>query len=103
MKSTSKKVYEALTGHVETRSKYKWVIVWVEGLSYRTGEKIKSIDRHGNITYTTKLTDAMRIESDHLMNFKRRLLQCKIHGTFHAVTYAPKGTIYLKDKQTYAL
>lgn len=94
MKSTSKKVYEALTGHVGTRSKYRWVIVWVEGLSYRTGEKIKSIDRRNGITYTCNLTEALRVKENYLDNFR---LILKYHGmtaSFVPVTYAPKGTVF---------
>ncbi len=95
MKSTANKVYEALTGHVETRSKFRWVIVWVEGLSYRTGEKIKSIDEHGNITYTCKLTDAMRIRDNDLAYFNIRMRnEGGIQASYIPTRYAPKGTIY---------
>ena len=85
----------------------QYYIVWIEGFEYRTGEKIKSIKPYtgsgSGIVYTTKLTDAMRVEKrdiPELINELRRrgLAEWAItsNNTFIKTTYAPKGTIYKK-------
>lgn len=76
----------------------QYYIVWIEGLSYKRGEKIKSIGRYGNIEYTTKMTEAMRVKEKDVAELKHFL---KRHGVanwtlenaFVRVGYAPVGTI----------
>ena len=75
-----------------------YYIVWIEGLSYKRGEKIKSLGLYGNIEYTTKMTEAMRIKEEAIPQMKHFL---KRHGisdwalenAFVRVDYAPAGTI----------
>lgn len=77
----------------------QYYIVWIEGLSYKRGEKIKTIEQYGNIEYTTKMTEAMRIKEEAIPQMKHFL---KRHGisnwtlenAFVRVSYAPKGTLY---------
>ena len=76
----------------------QYYIVWIEGLSYKRGEKIKTIEQYGNIEYTTKMTEAMRVKEKDVTNLKAFL---KRHGVsdwtlenaFVMVGYAPAGTI----------
>ena len=76
----------------------QYYIVWIEGLSYKRGEKIKTIEQYGNIEYTTKMTEAMRVKEKDVTNLKAFL---KRHGVsdwtlenaFVRVGYAPAGTI----------
>ena len=75
-------------------------IVWVEGLDYRDGEKIKALTDDGAI-YTTKMGDAMRIRQCDIPYMKDYM---KRHGfaewcikgdyTFMKTSYVPKGTLY---------
>lgn len=76
----------------------QYYIVWIEGFHYKRGEKIKSIGRYGNIEYTTKMTEAMRVKEKDVAELKHFL---KRHGVsnwtlenaFVMVGYAPVGTI----------
>ncbi len=76
----------------------QYYIVWIEGFHFFRGEKIKSIDHHGNIEYTTKMTEAMRVKEKDVIKLKHFL---KRHGisdwtlesAFVRVSYAPAGTI----------
>jgi hypothetical protein len=76
-----------------------YYIVWIEGLSWKEGEKIKSIDHNGSIEYTTKMTEALRIKPEDVHVFKHWL---KRHGianwtlesAFVRTSYAPKDSIY---------
>jgi hypothetical protein len=76
----------------------KYFIVWIEGLEYFDGEKIKSFTDTG-VNYTTKMTEAIRVKKDGIPEVKAYL---KRHGfadwvingnTFIGTSYAPKGTI----------
>ena len=75
-----------------------YYIVWIEGLSWKRGEKIKSIDQNGVLEYTTKMTEALRVKPENVPTFKTWL---KLHGvtdwtlenSFVRTSYAPKGTI----------
>lgn len=76
----------------------QYYIVWIEGLSYKRGEKIKTIEQYGNIEYTTKMTEAMRVKEKDVAELKHFL---KRHGisdwtlesAFVRVSYTPAGTI----------
>jgi len=79
--------------------KKKYYIIWVEGLTYKYGEKVKNLTNYG-FEYTTKLTEAIRIKEDDIVLIK---IYMKRHGiaefvingnyTFIPTSYAPKGTI----------
>lgn len=70
-----------------------FMTVWVEGLTYRTGEKIKSISPH-SIEYTTKITEALRVKPCDWEAVKRLLTARGITFTPRATTYALPGTIF---------
>lgn len=78
----------------------KYYIVWIEGLEYQTGEKIKAFDTDGRIIYTCRMKDAMRVKKHDIEAIKTHLTSIGIadwviHGnTFVNVSSAPKGTIY---------
>lgn len=86
--------------------KTKLYIIWIEGIDYRTGDKIKSFTDQG-FEYTTKLTEAMRVKQSDLTKVRGYL---KRHGIadfclnsstlFTRTTYAPKGTT-LNTKKYY--
>jgi hypothetical protein len=78
----------------------KYYIIWIEGLDYFNGEKIKSM-HNNSIQYTTKMTEAMRIHRDDITEMKSILLNRGIakwcvesSNTFVSTSYAPKGSIY---------
>ena len=83
---------------MKNSNRTQYYIVWIEGLSYKRGEKIKTIEQYGNIEYTTKMTEAMRVKEKDVTNLKAFL---KRHGisnwtlenAFVMVGYAPAGTI----------
>ena len=83
---------------MKNSNRTQYYIVWIEGLSYKRGEKIKTIEQYGNIEYTTKMTEAMRVKEKDVTNLKAFL---KRHGVsdwtlenaFVMVGYAPAGTI----------
>lgn len=81
------------------RKKPYYYIVWIEGLSYKRGEKIHYIDEQGNIKYTAKMMEAMRVKPEdfHYMKdwLKRHgVAQWALETAFIRVNYAPKDTIY---------
>jgi hypothetical protein len=81
------------------RKKPYYYIVWIEGLSYKRGEKIHYIDRHGNVEYTTKMMEAMRVKPEDVNELRHWLKrhgisQWTLDNAFVGVNYAPKDTIY---------
>lgn len=81
-------------------AKDKYYVVWIEGLSARNGEKILSLDDNDH-TYTTSMTQAMRVKKeDRQLVFDMLVEQgvsegfLLMQGTFHPVSYAPKGTLF---------
>jgi len=83
---------------MKNSNRTQYYIVWIEGLSYKCGEKIKTIEQYGNIEYTTKMTEAMRVKEKDVTELKHFL---KRHGianwalenAFIKTSYAPAGTI----------
>lgn len=77
----------------------KYVIIWIEGLDYFYGEKIKSISKDG-IMYTTKMTEALRVKLKDIPYIKQYLLDYGIakwalnDNSFIKTSYAKKGTIF---------
>ena len=77
----------------------RYFIVWIEGLSYKHGEKVSQLTDTG-YDITTKMTEALRVKSEDIPEMKQYL---KRHGvsdwcinsqnTFIGTSYAPKGTI----------
>jgi len=77
----------------------KYSIIWIEGLSVASGEKVKSLTKDG-FSYTTKMTEALRIKKKGIPFICDYM---KLHGisesvienptTFIGVNYAPKGTM----------
>mgnify|MGYP003642943743 CR=1 FL=1 len=79
--------------------KTKYYIVWIEGLSARYGEKISKVGQFGDLEYTTKMTDAIRIRPKDVVAFRAFLKRHGITGwtletAFVPTSYAPAGTIY---------
>jgi len=81
--------------------KYPFFIVWVEGLSPESGEKISKITDEG-FEYTTKMSKALRILKEQRMEFEDLMRENGIadwvissSGTFCPSSYAPSGTLYL--------
>lgn len=74
-------------------------IFWIEGLSLRRGEKIKSFTDSG-IDYTTLMTEAIRVKDEDLELVKSYLYRHGIKGyTISRTNYVPKGTL-LDTKRT---
>lgn len=78
----------------------KYYIVWIEGLSPRGGEKLKSLDSIDH-TYTTNMTEALRVKPEHVGDIKEVLEKQGIadwvlesSNTFVPTSYAPSGTIW---------
>ena len=83
----------------EEKPKPEFYVVWIEGLSAERGEKIQTLD--SDHTFTTKMTEALRVKPEHVERVRAILLEQGVAkwaiegaGTFHKVHYAPKGTIY---------
>ena len=82
------------------KKRTKYYIIWIEGFSYRRGEKILSLDDNDH-DYTLKLTEAMRVRPEHLDIVEERLKAQGVSNwvfeqgnTFQPTYYAPKGTIF---------
>jgi hypothetical protein len=79
--------------------KNKYFIIWVEGLTAKTGEKVKDFTNTG-VSYTTLMTKAVRVKEDDIPTVIGYL---KRHGfadwvlnspnTFVRTSYVPKGTL----------
>lgn len=82
----------------------KYFIIWIEGIEYKGGEKVKNfVDKNGNwsISYTLDMTKSLRIKRKDIPQAIERLKECGIANwvidnpnTFVSTSYAPKGTIY---------
>ena len=80
--------------------KPEFYVVWIEGLSPLSGEKILSLDDSN--TYTTSMTKALRVKREDIQHVKDILISRGVAswavegvGTFHKVHYAPKGTLFV--------
>lgn len=81
------------------RKRPYYYIVWIEGLSWKRGEKIKSIGQYGTREYTTKMTEALRIKPEDVTQFKHWLrrhgvTEWTLESAFVRTSYAPKDTIF---------
>ena len=77
----------------------RYYIVWIEGLEYKNGEKVKSLTDTG-LSYTTKMTEAMRIrEKDipFMLDYMKRhdIADWVINSptTFISTIYVPNGSL----------
>lgn len=86
--------------------KKRYYLIYVEGIDWFGGEKIKSITDKG-FTYTLQVTEALRIrERDipFMKNLMRRfgiadwVIDETSSRTFIPTSYAPKGTLYKFSK-----
>lgn len=85
-----------------------YYIIWIEGLNYKTGDKIEQIGpkfeelpdgMRPQICYTTYMTKALRVKGSQIPEVESVLKKCGIAEefiTFIKVNYVPPGTI-LKD------
>lgn len=74
----------------------QYFIIWVEGLHWKTGEKIHLLD-HEDHTYTHYMTKALRVKDcDREAAHKRLRDQGVVSDfiTFIPTSYAPAGTIW---------
>jgi ribosomal protein S16 len=81
------------------RKRPYYYIVWIEGLSWKRGEKIKSIGQYGVAEYTTKMTEALRVKPEDVPHFKHWLrrhgvTEWTLESAFVKTNYAPKDTIF---------
>lgn len=82
---------------------------WIEGLTPRRGDKIKSVDLEtGDIEYTVWMTEALRVKEMDVNRFEyelkkfNRLSANQLREARVGSSYAPKGTIAQIDKKPYA-
>jgi len=80
----------------------KYYIIWIEGLEYKGGEKIKNITDRG-FDYTLEMTKALRIRERDIPLMKNLMKRFGIADwvinesssrTFIPTSYVPKGTLY---------
>jgi hypothetical protein len=89
--------------------KNKFFIIWVEGLTAKTGEKVKCFTETG-VEYTTKMKETARFKYKDIDIVRNELTKRGINNpTFVSVNYAPKfkvfdlsgninGALYLLEK-----
>lgn len=88
-------------------SKTQYYFIWIEGLTPRSGEKIRSIvrdfDGEIHVEYTTLMTKALRVK-DRDKSLVRDLLTkygiVEGYITFVSTSYAPSGTVFKSEKKT---
>jgi hypothetical protein len=69
-----------------------YYIFWVEGLSLKSGEKVKTLTDTG-VDYTTQMTESLRVKPNDLGSVEAYMKRHGITYTTHKTSYAPKGTI----------
>jgi hypothetical protein len=73
-----------------------YYIIWIEGLTVKTGEKILKLGEDYN-EYTTYMTKALRVKEEHkrlVFNHLRSQGIAENFITFVSTNYAPAGTIF---------
>ena len=80
--------------------KERMFIVWIEGLSLKNGEKIKSVTNEG-FEYTTSMQEALRVKESDVEEFKELMTDYEIADwvingshTFCDTNYAKPNTIW---------
>lgn len=78
----------------------KYYIVWVEGLEYKTGEKIKCFNNKGETVYTCRMMNAMRVKEKDIPLVKSMMKDAGVSdwvidspNTFIRTSYVPKTAI----------
>jgi hypothetical protein len=78
----------------------KYYIIWIEGLEYKDGEKVKGLT-DTSFSYTTRMGNSMRIRECDIPKMKDYMREHNIaewvinsHNTFIRTSYVPKGTLY---------
>ena len=84
----------------EKTPKNTYYIIHIEGIYYKTGDKVKSFDKDGSIIYTHRMTNSMRVTEEDIPRMREKLRGIGIAdwvvdspNTFVKTHYAPKGTI----------
>lgn len=82
----------------------KYYIIWVEGLEYKTGEKIKCFNSEGETVYTCRMMNAMRVKESDIKSAKDSMKRAGISdwvidspNTFVRTNYAPKTSIIFES------
>lgn len=81
----------------EEKEKPEYYVVWIEGIDHKDGEKIKQlIPDH---SYTTSMTQAMRVLPEHREMVKeilksRGIASWALENCMVRTNYAPKGTLF---------
>jgi hypothetical protein len=81
----------------EPKDKPEYYVIWIEGLTPQRGEKILSLK--GGNTYTTRMTQAMRVLPEDRQVVKEMLRKSGVadwvlQNCMVRTNYAPKGTIF---------
>lgn len=76
----------------------KYFIIWIEGLNYKSGEKVATLNNTG-YTITTRMTKALRVREGDLNKVIEILKQqgvsdWTLENCAIETYYAPKGTIF---------
>ena len=73
----------------------KAYIIWIEGLNYKTGEKIHKINDN-NVSYTKLMGWAMRVLPKDKEKMKKLLVKCGVAhmADFIPTSYIPAGTLF---------
>ena len=82
------------------KTKKKFFIMWIEGLTVRAGEKIFSLS-DSQPRYTFSMVEAMRIREKDIPAMKSWMIEQEFASwvidspnTFIETSYVPKGTLY---------
>ena len=84
--------HKRIRAQIQKEYNNEMFIIWVEGLSLKTGEKVKDFTDTG-VSYTTKMTEAIRVKRIDLFSVESYLNRHGISYTLHETTYAPYGTL----------
>ena len=76
----------------------KYYIIWIEGCTWKRGEKVKSFSKY-DYDITTKMGDALRIKQEDkeeaaLVLSMMGVADWALTNAFIPSSYAPKGTLY---------
>ena len=79
-------------------TKYPYYIIWIEGICWKTGEKVKSFSKY-DYDITTKMGDALRIKKQDkdeatLVLSMMGVADWALTNAFISTSYAPKGTLH---------
>lgn len=78
----------------------KYYIIWVEGLNWKKGEKVRSISSFRGVKYTVWMMKTMRVKLEDISLVRNWLIEIGVapsYITFVPTSYAPAGTVFLRD------